>query len=470
MGKVDIQTEAAPVAVRSVVDGGAPADFVLEQRESQDLKSAFALTTVTPDNTGMGDIGVHENQVSDGVNGADMSSLNAKHSTSSVLQKNLKFEEGTQYAQDAKRAASNMVSDQLLDGDLIYAQKLGSEHSDSLSSDMLKGIGCAEGRQHHLLRHSLPNEQRGMSVLTHFGVETVSDAAKSIKKMSQRDLQAKFRSVYGTKTFSNNNNWLRRKLFEAIGLDPGKSNTKKSNVGGQRRRRVSKPAPAKAPSRFSRRTRAEIDADHQSVAEALLALADIAHMEEENGACSDGIVPAACRDDVSEGGLSWSSRGISRDVPVAVPSKEELAAPIAEPSAKLKEEEPKCANELPNVFEYYAMAQRHAMQNPEVQAAMMAMMNQQIPPNAEQLQVLQQVQQAQHYAMMMYMQANPSVMQTILSQNMLHPMMSEVHSRMQGDWSPQNQYFNPALVPGVSSPAYQDFTFASPGNVEQKFS
>eukprot|EP00890_Picochlorum_soloecismus_P001756 jgi/Picsp_1/2581/NSC_00812-R1_hypothetical protein COCSUDRAFT_64981 [Coccomyxa subellipsoidea C-169] len=281
MGKGDA-VEAAPVAVRAVVDDGAKANIAMEHRESQELKSAFALTTVTPDNTGMGDIGVHENQLSDDVNGADMSSLNARRSTSSVLQKNIKFEEGTQCVQSSKGITSHMASDQLLDSELKYAQKLGSEHSDTLSSDMLKGIGSAEARQHHLLRHSLPNEQRGMSVLTHFGVETVSDAAKSIKKMSQRDLQAKFRSVYGTKTFSNNNNWLRRKLFEAVGLDPGKSNTKKSNAGGQRRRRVSKPAPAKAPSRFSRRTRAEIDADHQYVAEALLALADVAHMEEEN--------------------------------------------------------------------------------------------------------------------------------------------------------------------------------------------
>ena len=134
-------------------------------------------------------------------------------------------------------------------------------------------------------------------------------------------------------------------------------------------------------------------------------------------------------------------------------------------------EEQKCANEVPNLFEYCAMAQRHAMQNPEVHAAMMAMMTQQTPPNAEQLQVLQQVQQAQQYAMMMYMQANPSVMQSILSQNMYHPMMSEMYSRMaQGDWSPQTQYFNPAQVTGASSPAYQEFTFASPQTIEQKFS
>lgn len=31
-------------------------------------------------------------------------------------------------------------------------------------------------------------------------------------------VQAKFKVVYGTPTFSNNNNWLRRKLLEGAGL------------------------------------------------------------------------------------------------------------------------------------------------------------------------------------------------------------------------------------------------------------
>jgi hypothetical protein len=45
--------------------------------------------------------------------------------------------------------------------------------------------------------------------------------------------------VYGAKTFSNNNNWLRRKLFEAIGVDPAKGAVKKAVAGssGGRRRR-----------------------------------------------------------------------------------------------------------------------------------------------------------------------------------------------------------------------------------------
>jgi len=46
--------------------------------------------------------------------------------------------------------------------------------------------------------------------------------------MGQRDLQAKFRLVYGTQTHSNNNEWLRRKLYEAIGALPVKTNINKS--------------------------------------------------------------------------------------------------------------------------------------------------------------------------------------------------------------------------------------------------
>lgn len=75
----------------------------------------------------------------------------------------------------------------------------------------------------------------------HFEVGSVHEAVKMIKKMSQRDLQAKFLAVYGTKTHSNNNNWLRRKLFEAIGVDPAKGAVKKAagggaGAGGRRRR------------------------------------------------------------------------------------------------------------------------------------------------------------------------------------------------------------------------------------------
>ena len=186
----------------------------------------------------------------------------------------------------------------------------------------------ANNRQHHLLRHSLSPDERGTAVLSHFGVETVAYAAKQIKKMSQRDLQARFKAVYGTKTFSNNNNWLRRKLFEAIVMDPGKSATKKATQTGPRRRRtgvgaikaasVTATRRTKPPLRYARRSKAEMEEEQNHVAEALLALADFACEEEAKAekvaldrVYHDGIVPG--RDESSEVGLSWSSRG--RDVP-----------------------------------------------------------------------------------------------------------------------------------------------------------
>jgi hypothetical protein len=162
------------------------------------------------------------------------------------------------------------------------------DYSEGKDYDMMEyGSLSLDGlRQHHLLRHSLPSEQRGQGVLAHFGVDTISEAAKLIKKMSQRDLQAKFKTVYGARTFSNNNNWLRRKLFEAIGLDPSKGAVKKPGAGGQRRRRtgVSKSVarsvakstaiPRNTSPRIPRRSRMRDDLTDHTVAEALLALGD----------------------------------------------------------------------------------------------------------------------------------------------------------------------------------------------------
>ena len=286
-----------------------------------------------------------------------------------------------------------------------------------------KAEGDLEGRQHHLLRHSLPTEQRGTSVLSHFGVETVSDAAKSIKKMSQRDLQAKFKAVYGTKTFSNNNNWLRRKLFEAIGMDPGKSATKKASAGGPRRRRATSTVKStstttatrriKPPLRYARRSKAELEEEQHSVAEALLALADTSEtplLKEtrrvQQAIHSDGIVPG--RDDVSE--LSWSSRG--RDVPAV---KEEPALhqstqlPTAPPLVDSSQEAM-----MSSMMEYFTMMQRMMMhQSPENQNAMMSMLSAQQSPTqqAQMLQQMQQFQQFQQMQLMMAMQSNPNVMQ-----------------------------------------------------------
>lgn len=78
---------------------------------------------------------------------------------------------------------------------------------------------------HHLLKHCLSEDQR-TEALAHFGTDDVKEAAKDIARMGQRDLQSKFKLVYGTATHSNNNDWLRRKLYEAVGAAPMKTTTK----------------------------------------------------------------------------------------------------------------------------------------------------------------------------------------------------------------------------------------------------
>lgn len=77
-------------------------------------------------------------------------------------------------------------------------------------------------RTHHLLKHCLPTNNQG-EAMQHFGTEDVKEAARDISRMGQRDLQGKFKLVYGSATHSNNNDWLRRKLYEAIGAAPVKA-------------------------------------------------------------------------------------------------------------------------------------------------------------------------------------------------------------------------------------------------------
>lgn len=80
-------------------------------------------------------------------------------------------------------------------------------------------------RTHHLLKHCLSQSQR-VTALAHFNTADPREAAKEIARMGQRELQAKFKEVYGSATKSNNNSWLRRKLYEAVGVAPLKANTK----------------------------------------------------------------------------------------------------------------------------------------------------------------------------------------------------------------------------------------------------
>lgn len=70
-------------------------------------------------------------------------------------------------------------------------------------------------KTHHLLKHCLSDGQKN-DALVHFGTLDVKEAARDISKMGQRDLQSKFKLVYGAATHSNNNDWLRRKLYEGM--------------------------------------------------------------------------------------------------------------------------------------------------------------------------------------------------------------------------------------------------------------
>ena len=113
---------------------------------------------------------------------------------------------------------------------LLHSGSLDGRSNYSSSTDMSRlntefDPNDDANRSHHLLKHCLSNGQRN-EALAHFSTDDVKEAAKEISKMGQRDLQGKFRLVYGTSTHSNNNDWLRRKLYEAIGAAPIKATTK----------------------------------------------------------------------------------------------------------------------------------------------------------------------------------------------------------------------------------------------------
>jgi hypothetical protein len=113
---------------------------------------------------------------------------------------------------------------------LLHSSSLDGRSNYSSSTDMSRLNPDFDpnddlNRSHHLLKHCLSNGQRNEALL-HFATDDVKEAAKEISKMGQRDLQGKFRLVYGTATHSNNNDWLRRKLYEAIGAAPIKATTK----------------------------------------------------------------------------------------------------------------------------------------------------------------------------------------------------------------------------------------------------
>lgn len=130
---------------------------------------------------------------------------------------------------------------------LLHAGSLDGPSNYSSSTDMSRlnpdfDPNDDANRSHHLLKHCLSNGQR-VEALAHFSTDDVKEAAKEISKMGQRDLQGKFRLVYGTATHSNNNDWLRRKLYEAIGAAPIKATTKTK----PRKTAASKPKKMSAP-------------------------------------------------------------------------------------------------------------------------------------------------------------------------------------------------------------------------------
>lgn len=116
---------------------------------------------------------------------------------------------------------------------------------------------CEASRTHHLLKHCLTDGQR-LTALEQFGTNDVKEAARDISKMGQRELQNKFKLVYGNTTHSNNNDWLRRKLYEAIGAAPvkvpSKPRVKKSNAK-PKKQRGGDISMVESPMRHERRTR-----------------------------------------------------------------------------------------------------------------------------------------------------------------------------------------------------------------------
>jgi hypothetical protein len=164
-----------------------------------------------------------------------------------------------------------------------------------------------------------------------------------------------------------------------------------------------------------------MEEEQNHVAEALLALADFACEEETKAekfvdrVYHDGIVPG--RDESSEVGLSWSSRG--RDVPTMHHHdviKEEPAIPQSRlPSAPPLVTDQSQESMMASMVEYFSMMQRLMMQTPENQHILMQMMSGQQPSaqHSQMLQKMQQVQQMQQMQMLMAMQANPSLMNSL---------------------------------------------------------
>lgn len=176
-------------------------------------------------------------------------------------------------------------------------------------------------RTHHLLKHCLSQSQRG-AALQQFNTSDPREAAKEIARMGQRELQAKFKEVYGSATKSNNNSWLRRKLYEAVGVAPLKASTKgkarkaapssASRKSGGHGPKDAKARPAKAAAPKARRPASELPASPQGG----MSIFDYSDMlsagttasDSEDGCGSHGTFPASLH--TSAPGTPRSSLGL----------------------------------------------------------------------------------------------------------------------------------------------------------------
>ena len=209
-------------------------------------------------------------------------------------------------------------------------------------------------------------------------------------------------------------------MFEAIGMDPGKSTTKKATQTGPRRRRagstgikatsITSTRKTRPPARYARRSKAEMEEEQNHVAEALLALADFA-CDAEADANVDGLVPGR---EESDGGLSWSDQ---RDVPALKQETGGLAGFDMQlpPAPPLQHVQPAGQEGMGSMMEYFSMMQRAMMQSPENHQAVMQMMaSQQGVTSSHQsqlmMQQMQQMQQIQQMQMLMALQSNPALM------------------------------------------------------------
>lgn len=123
------------------------------------------------------------------------------------------------------------------------------QYDDHAGEDPAK-IRPTDGQNiHHLTRHWLPPDERGTRAIHILGAASTKDAESIIRGMAQRELRFSFEQVYGTKTKSFNNIWLRRKLFEAIGSQAGslRRKGKKKVVASTMKRRVRKSTKPRSP-------------------------------------------------------------------------------------------------------------------------------------------------------------------------------------------------------------------------------